>query len=294
MYRRIVVGYDGHGPSKDALALASLFAQSIQASLLVVYVAIQEPPWYRTQRTYQRELRKEVQAILDPALDSLPAEIDASKASIASTSVTRGLYDLAAEEHATLLVLGSTHHGPIGRVVLGSVGELLMMGAPCAVTVAPKGFSEREDVRLDVIGAGFDGSPESRLAVESAHALAQAVGGRLRALGVNESRLRRGGKRGGLESALDDALGELPKSIDTERAVLDGTASGSLAEAAKETDVLVVGSRGYGPMHHVLLGSVSAKLMRTAPCPLLVVPRGAPAPTEDLTGAVAGREAPSA
>ena len=37
---------------------------------------------------------------------------------------------------------------------------------------------------------------------------------------------------------------------------------------------MVVGSRGYGPMRHALLGSVSAKLMRTCPAPLLVVPRG--------------------
>lgn len=48
---------------------------------------------------------------------------------------------------------------------------------------------------------------------------------------------------------------------------------------------MVVGSHGYGPMRHAPLGSVSAKLMRTCPAPLLVVPRG---------GHVTGGAAPGA
>ena len=38
--------------------------------------------------------------------------------------------------------------------------------------------------------------------------------------------------------------------------------------------LLVVGSRGYGPLRRVLLGSVSTELVRSAPCPLIVTPRG--------------------
>ncbi len=38
--------------------------------------------------------------------------------------------------------------------------------------------------------------------------------------------------------------------------------------------ILVVGSRGYGPLRRVLLGSVSTQLVKSAPCPVLVVPRG--------------------
>ena len=49
-------------------------------------------------------------------------------------SPARGLHELALEQGKTgapVLVVGSTHRGPIGRVVLGSVGELLCSGAPC-------------------------------------------------------------------------------------------------------------------------------------------------------------------
>jgi nucleotide-binding universal stress UspA family protein len=46
--------------------------------------------------------------------------------------------------------------------------------------------------------------------------------------------------------------------------------------------VLVVGSRGYGPLRAVLLGSVSRRLMTEAHCPVIVVPRGVEAALEAL------------
>jgi nucleotide-binding universal stress UspA family protein len=39
-------------------------------------------------------------------------------------------------------------------------------------------------------------------------------------------------------------------------------------------DLLVCGSRGYGPVRRVLLGTVAAALVRQASVPVLVVPRG--------------------
>jgi hypothetical protein len=38
--------------------------------------------------------------------------------------------------------------------------------------------------------------------------------------------------------------------------------------------VLVLGSRGYGPLRAVLPGSVSRRVMREARCPVIVLPRG--------------------
>ena len=57
--------------------------------------------------------------------------------------------------------------------------------------------------------------------------------------------------------------------------LLDGDAVGELAEASAELDLLVLGSRGYGPVRRVLFGSVSRALARYAACPVVVVPRGA-------------------
>jgi nucleotide-binding universal stress UspA family protein len=55
---------------------------------------------------------------------------------------------------------------------------------------------------------------------------------------------------------------------------LDGDPASELTrECAEGVDLLVVGSRGYGPLARVLLGSVSRKVVQDAPCPVLVVRR---------------------
>ena len=50
----------------------------------------------------------------------------------------------------------------------------------------------------------------------------------------------------------------------------------ALAAASGDLDLLVCGSRGYGPVRRVLLGSVSRRLSHEARCPLIVLPRGVP------------------
>jgi nucleotide-binding universal stress UspA family protein len=45
------------------------------------------------------------------------------------------------------------------------------------------------------------------------------------------------------------------------------------AEGEGDLDLLVLGSRRFGPVRRVLPGSVSSELVRLAPCPVIVVPR---------------------
>lgn len=53
-----------------------------------------------------------------------------------------------------------------------------------------------------------------------------------------------------------------------------GEPASVLIERSEEFDILMLGSRAYGPLRHVLMGSVSARVMREAHCPVVVVPRG--------------------
>ena len=47
-----------------------------------------------------------------------------------------------------------------------------------------------------------------------------------------------------------------------------------LIRVSENVDLLVCGSRGYGPLRSVLLGGVSRRLTAEAQCPVLVLPRG--------------------
>ena len=58
-------------------------------------------------------------------------------------SVADTLSRAATERRADLLVLGSSHRGALGRVLIGSVSEETLHGAPCAAAIAPAGYCAR-------------------------------------------------------------------------------------------------------------------------------------------------------
>ena len=76
----------------------------------------------------------------------------------------------------------------------------------------------------------------------------------------------------------------------------DVEATGSLITDSQDPDdegidLMVLGSRGYGPARRVLLGSNAARLLSAAPCPAIVFPRGTAAPVHERTNRVtAGAE----
>ena len=57
-----------------------------------------------------------------------------------------------------------------------------------------------------------------------------------------------------------------------DKRVVSGPAAGTLIEAGKQADLLVVGSRGLGGFTGLLLGSVSHQIAAHAPCPVVIVP----------------------
>lgn len=283
MFRKIVVGCDGSPQSYDALVFATRLAELSGAGLMLSYVYDQQPRWYSAVRDYERERREDIHSVLEPALEAVPDSVRVQSLGIGSSSPARGLHDLAEGEKADLLVLGSTHRGRVGRVLPGSVDEMLLSGAPCGVAVAPLGYRDHQPAGIGAVGAGFDGSAEAELALASADRLATALGASLQAIAVTpRHRLRGNGQDGHpLEERLHSALRALGRSS-SDGQHLVGEPATALADAASDLDLMVAGSRGYGPMQHVLLGSVSGPLMRTCPCPLIVLPRTAPSRDWDV------------
>ena len=70
------------------------------------------------------------------------------------------------------------------------------------------------------------------------------------------------------------ALAALADGSEVSGGVLEGDAATELAAASAELDLLVLGSRGYGSVRSALLGSVSRALVRSAACPVVVLPAG--------------------
>ena len=76
---------------------------------------------------------------------------------------------------------------------------------------------------------------------------------------------------------LSDGNGEFTRKLglemDAGTLVATGYAADELAEASTELDLLVLGSRSYGPVRRVILGGTSVKVMRSSACPVVVVPK---------------------
>jgi nucleotide-binding universal stress UspA family protein len=160
------------------------------------------------------------------------------------------------------------------------------------VAIAPRGFAEGEHP-IRSIGVGFDGSAESRDAVAFAAELADRASGRLDLIAVAnpgmpaELPAYAHGYAGLVPSpeltreqvdylwdAASKAVKELvPSRVSATVHVLEGLPAAELSARSAELDLLVLGSRGYGPLGRVLMGSVSAGVLRDCSCPLVVIPR---------------------
>ena len=265
----------------------------------MIVSALDRPPGEVAFFDYEVALRAEGERLAEAARDAFAESEPVETVFVRSASPARELISEAADRDAAAIVVGSSHRGRAGRVLPGGVGERLLSGAPCAVLFAPRGFADREDPDLRRVGVGYDGSPESRIALEEAAALAGALAGSLRLLfALHEGELAGAGwagiapltpspaeerrlQRKWLEKELERVAAEQPARVLAAAEVVDGRPSAVLIEASHELDLLVMGSRSYGPARRVLFGAVSNSVARQAACPLLVTPRSA---VEDLTG----------
>ncbi len=287
MSGKIIIGYEPTPQGEDALALGRLFAEILAATPIVATAL----PWRQSMvgsADLERALEADTTEIFAVARERL-RPLEAETRAIADPSPASALFDLAESEQASLVVVGSTHRGRAGRVLPGNVGESLLHGAPCAVGVAPMGFAGEEDRRALRIAVAFDGSAEAWAALETGIGLAERTHGSLGLLTVIEPP-RYGTvtsmailsvaefhdlERREKERVQQLGLHRVPRGLEVESRLLSGDAGVVLAEASAEFDLLVAGSRGYGPLRRTILGSASTKLVRTAPCPVLVLPRGA-------------------
>lgn len=277
MFAKILIGFDGTPESRDALALAGRIATRTGAELTVAVCFPQTQPLLPE---HGHLLDEEAAPLFRVAHKLLP---DTTFSTVVSgdPSPARALSDLAAEQQADVIVIGSTHRGAVGRVYPGSVGERLLHCTPAAVAVAPRDYASHRHTDIGVIGVAFDGTAESRLALAAAGLLAGHLGARVRVISVIDLRGR--GATGFIEFSkvatgkpeadLEEAGRTLGPEIDQELALLEGDPAAILANEAVELDLLIVGSAGHGPLGHLLLGSVSGELMRTAPCPVMALPR---------------------
>jgi nucleotide-binding universal stress UspA family protein len=174
----LIVSYDGTPNDDDALALGKLLART-GASLALAYIRHSREFDPRreelAQHDAERRLEQGVAWLGDP---SIPRHV------VFSGSTGEGLEQLAAAEHASVIVFGSDYRTPPGRAEPGTTAQRLLEGGSVAIAVAAAGLRTRGEGGVESIGVmSADGDATAR---ETAEALGAKLGATLVDLGSPE------------------------------------------------------------------------------------------------------------
>ncbi|MEA2286896.1 MAG: hypothetical protein QOJ21_2939 [Solirubrobacteraceae bacterium] len=297
MFKTIVVGVDGRQGGRDALHLARAFARIGDGRIVAVRVFPYAVPLRGAPPVPDIVLQEQTEAELDRELAA--QGVTAQAYVIGDASPAQGLHRVAEHEQADLIVVGSTHHGAVGRAFAGDDAVATIHGSPCPVAVAPRAAAAADGAAFGRIGVGYDSRPESRQALALAAQLAKDAGARLALLSVVETpltfRTHELADTDWLAHERNEAAAQIHEALeqtDVEASgdVIVGLAAEALTDLSHRVDLLVVGSRAWGPVRRLFLGSTAADVLRGSGCPVVVLPRSA-APgqpgEQDSTGAAA-------
>jgi nucleotide-binding universal stress UspA family protein len=272
MFDNVLIGIDGRQGGRDAVALArEIAAPEATFTLGHVYDTLRgggagEP--VLAPRAVSRQLLER---------EREQAGLDAQLVARGERRVGHGLHEIAEDTRANLLVVGSTRHALLGRVLLGDDCRAALDGAACAIAIAPRGYSLVPH-HLRRLGVGYDSSPESEHALSAARELAAAHGGEIRALrvisleDVREERPIPADWPQAIDELIERQTKQLGHIDGVVAQVIYGGPREELVQFGEDLDLLIVGSRAYGPLGRVLRGSVSRYLVGRVSCPLLVLP----------------------
>jgi nucleotide-binding universal stress UspA family protein len=181
-------------------------------------------------------------------------------------------------------VPAANYGSPVGEFALGTEVPALAVDALAPTRQNRPARGRRRKTMFDVIMWASDGSEHADRALEYARGLADASSARLIAVHVKEVTV---GRAGGYPVQVDEEEVEqqIQKQADDLKAgglnanyelrgATAGGAAHAIADAAKDAgaDLIVVGTRGQGPVSGLLLGSVTHRLLHVASCPVLAVP----------------------
>jgi len=235
-------------------------------------------------------------------LDLDRRDIDAEIRVFDDGTPAQGLEKAMRELEPELVVVGATRRSAAGSMLVGTTAERVLHASRSPVAVVPQGY-EAPDEGVRLVGVAFAPTPEGRDALHAAAALARSRRVALRAITVLDPR-HAGEQSPGLmarqhhdaspgedehareqldaKAAFQQAVTETASDLDVELDVLAQDPAAALVAAARQVDLLVMGSRAYGPKRAVVLGSVSRQVMEQATCPVLIIPRGTSEATATL------------
>lgn len=283
--------------------LGALLSRELGAELQLVHVMEPVLGSQGVGGRLQRMLELEGREMLDGLTSEVGCDGEASSVVRLGDPLDE-LLRLTGEAAADLLIVGSRGRGPLKAALLGSTSVRLATRSACPVVVVPPAASRRlergagaEAARAPTLVCGVDGSARGYEAVSVAAQLLARVGGRLHLVHAHrpvpplygipdvDGSSSRVGSRVDFEAIvnaesrsrrrlLERAARLVDDQVDVSTELASSEPVTALEEAAerRDADLIVVASRGRGPLASALLGSTSTRLASSAARPVLIVP----------------------
>jgi nucleotide-binding universal stress UspA family protein len=289
----ILAGFSATRHSDAPLNLALQIAGRTGES--VVAAAVVERSWvsprHRVDREYGDYLAAQAKRSLEQVVARLSGHPDVVTVVHQSDSIPTGLIELSAQHDASLVVVGSSSSGLLGRVTLGSVTDRLVHTAEVAVALAPRSYPSAPGP-LRRITAAYGAAADINGLLPQAAELAQDWKVALRIVSftvrptlaftaalttsAEELIVREWSRR--TQEEVSGQLDEMRSVVtvsDVEVVVGAGQDWREAVEAVPWVpgDLLALGSGAAGQSARVFLGSAASKILRHSPVPILLVPR---------------------
>ncbi|MDE2126606.1 MAG: universal stress protein [Armatimonadetes bacterium] len=278
MFKTILAAADGSELSAHAISFAVLLASRMHAALIPLNVF--DDRIFVTTVTGEASAawaaldadalaREQLDAVKQAAMPALAGLSQTPEIAQLWGNPALAIVDEAKERHADLIVIGSRGLSNVSMLLLGSVSAGVLHASHCPVLIVHDRAGAGASIAA--ITAAVDGSPGSAQAVATAAEMAHLFGARLRAIYAQPESHDR--EAAAAEQQAQAAAGASGVALDFHRAT--GDASTVILHDLSEhpADLVVVGSRGFGGFRRAIMGSVSDRVARYAPCPVLVMRR---------------------
>jgi len=291
--KRILVPTDFSDASRQALPYAVEFAKQFGAKLTLVHVF---PTTLSAELSRigivleQKRLVQEAGVQLERFRErELPANLSVETL-LLHGAPAHEITKLAKDSQTDLIITATHGHTGLKHVWLGSTAERIVHQAPCPVLVVreqpvPVRFPNSALCRFRHILVPTDFSDAAGKALRYAEAFARPCGSEVTILHVIEPPpypefgyahlpLKERKLKKVVQDKLDVLTRELADAgVKSSSAIRTGSAFHEIAEQASGqcADLIIVATRGRGTLAHALLGSTAERVVRHAPCPVLVV-----------------------
>ncbi|MDH3267409.1 MAG: universal stress protein [Ignavibacteria bacterium] len=294
--KKILFPTDFSRCANQALAHAVFLAEKYDAEIHVLHVITlfeDQPNIVSGEFAETEEMIRKLEDIAEKQLNKIvdsqgSDDMNIITATKRGISAAPAILEYASEKNIDLIVMGTHGRRGLGHLLLGSAAEEVVRVAACPVFTIRELKEPKPTAQINNILVPVDFSNYSKNTLAYASEIAQSYNSRLQVLHIIEETMHPAFSLSGKSSIFDLIPGieddcrkrteKMVKDVVSNKIKADifikgGNAASDIIKFAKEksTDLIVIATHGLTGLEHMLLGSVTEKVVRMAHCPVFTV-----------------------